>query len=488
MSSSEEPQNLMPGQGGEVEDAALANTASSLSVDNAAADPLAGNYGNVSFESLQSGEKVDLSLRRTKLWELNADLNEKVVSIRGFVETVLPIGKNMAFVVVRQRFYTVQCVVTAKPDVVSQQMVKFVANLYIESTIQVEGVVSVPSVAITGATQQVEIQVRKLFCLGGGLPTLPVNIIDASRSEKETEAALEAWGKIRLNKAISLIKSEFISVFRDILNSEEFCEIFPPKLTRGRSERRVTVFNFEPVYVPQLHKQMAIAGGSKRVYSTTPVFRAEDFYTQFTSLDVEKEIDSHYSEVMDIVDRLFVAIFDRLNEKCKPSIEAVAGQYPFKPLKYLRKTLRLKFEEGIQMLKDAGVEVDPLEDLNTEAERKLGELVLQKYGTEFYILYCCPLNIRPFYTMPCQDDPKYSNSFDVFIRGEQAISGAQHIHDAGLLKQRARECGIDVRKISVYMNSFRNRCGMRPHGGFEMELEHAVKLFLGLNDYDVIQI
>ncbi|CAN0892254.1 Disease resistance protein RUN1 [Linum grandiflorum] len=37
------------------------------------------------------------------------------------------------------------------------------------------------------------------------------------------------------------------------------------------------------------------------------------------------------------------------------------------------------------------------------------------YNTEFYILYRYPLNIRPFNTMPCHDDPRYSNSFDVFI-------------------------------------------------------------------------
>jgi hypothetical protein len=35
--------------------------------------------------------------------------------------------------------------------------------------------------------------------------------------------------------------------------------------------------------------------------------------------------------------------------------------------------------------------------------------------------------------MPCPDDDKYSNSFDVFIRGEEIISGAQRIHDAELL-------------------------------------------------------
>jgi hypothetical protein len=29
-----------------------------------------------------------------------------------------------------------------------------------------------------------------------------------------------------------------------------------------------------------------------------------------------------------------------------------------------------------------------------------------------------PLAIRPFYTMPCPDDPRYSNSYDMFIRGQ----------------------------------------------------------------------
>lgn len=44
-----------------------------------------------------------------------------------------------------------------------------------------------------------------------------------------------------------------------------------------------------------------------------------------------------------------------------------------------------------------------------------------------------PLGVRPFYTMPCADDARYSNSFDVFIRGEEIISGAQRVHDADLL-------------------------------------------------------
>ncbi|XP_028102460.1 aspartate--tRNA ligase 2, cytoplasmic-like isoform X2 [Camellia sinensis] len=106
------------------------------------------------------------------------------------------------------------------------------------------------------------------------------------------------------------------------------------------------------------------------------------------------------------------------------------------------------------MLKEAGVEIDPLGDLNTESERKLGQLVLEKYGTEFYILHRYPLAVRPFYTMPCSDDPAYSNSFDVFIRGEEIISGAQRVHVPEFLATRAEAGGIDVKTISTYIDSF----------------------------------
>ncbi|KAJ0623943.1 putative aspartate--tRNA ligase [Helianthus annuus] len=55
--------------------------------------------------------------------------------------------------------------------------------------------------------------------------------------------------------------------------------------------------------------------------------------------------------------------------------------------------------------------------------------------------------------MPCPDNEAYSNSFDVFLRGEQIISGAQRVHRPELLESRAKECGIDVKNISAYIDS-----------------------------------
>lgn len=65
-----------------------------------------------------------------------------------------------------------------------------------------------------------------------------------------------------------------------------------------------------------------------------------------------------------------------------------------------------------------------LGDLSTEFEKALGKLVREKYHTDFYILYGYPKAARPFYTMVDPVDPNYTNSYDLFMRGEEITSGA----------------------------------------------------------------
>ncbi|KAL6572571.1 hypothetical protein OROMI_013529 [Orobanche minor] len=91
---------------------------------------------------------------------------------------------------------------------------------------------------------------------------------------------------------------------------------------------------------------------------------------------------------------------------------------------------------------DAGKELDPLRDLNLENERKLGDLVRERFDTDFFILHRYPIGARPFFYMACHDDASYSCSFDVFIRGEEVGSGAQRVHDANMLKGRVKEAKI----------------------------------------------
>ncbi|PUZ69767.1 hypothetical protein GQ55_2G137500 [Panicum hallii var. hallii] len=355
----------------------------------------------------------------------------------------------MAFVVLRQSMSTMQCVLVASADAcVSTQMVKFATALSKESIVDIEGVVSLPKEPLKATTQQVEIQVRKIYCINRATPTLPINLEDAARSEAEFGKAEQAGEKLvrvgqdtRLNyraidlrtpsnQAVFRIQCQVENKFREYLLSKDFVGIRTPKLIAGSSEGGAAVFkllyNGQPACLaqsPQLYKQMAICGGFERVFEVGPVFRAENSNThrhlcEFVGLDAEMEIKEHYFEVCDIIDGLFVSIFKHLTTNCKKELETINGQYPFEPLKYLEKTLKLTYEEGIQMLKEAGTEIEPMGDLNTEAEKKLGQLVREKYGTDFFILYRYPLAVRPFYTMPCYDNPAYSNSFDVFIRGK----------------------------------------------------------------------
>ncbi|VDM83641.1 unnamed protein product [Strongylus vulgaris] len=115
------------------------------------------------------------------------------------------------------------------------------------------------------------------------------------------------------------------------------------------------------------------------------------------------------------------------------------------------------------MLREDGVEIGDEEDMSTPVEKQLGRLVKQKYKTDFYILDKFPLAVRPFYTMPDPHDPKYSNSYDMFMRGEEILSGAQRIHDAEFLVERAKHHKIELEKIQAYIDSFKYGCP--PHAG-----------------------
>jgi len=92
--------------------------------------------------------------------------------------------------------------------------------------------------------------------------------------------------------------------------------------------------------------------------------------------------------------------------------------------------------------------------LSSEAEKALAKIVREKFKTDFYILHRYPINARPFYTMLCKEDPNWTNSYDIFMRGEEITSGAQRVHDIEMLKRRAKECDIPVETLKDYVESF----------------------------------
>ena len=198
----------------------------------------------------------------------------------------------------------------------------------------------------------------------------------------------------------------------------------------------------------------------RQVYTIGAVFRAGDsnthrHLTEFVGLDLEMAFKYHYHEVVDTIGRMFIDIFKGLEESYGSEIEAVRRQFPAEPSQFLEPSLVLKYSEGVEMLRSAGIGMEDDENLSTPNEKLLGRLVKAKYNTDFFTLDKFPLAVRPFYTMPDPENNKWFNSYDMFMRGEEIISGAQRIHDPVFLTERARVHGVNLEQIKSYIGSFR---------------------------------
>lgn len=327
------------------------------------------------------------------------------------------------------------------------------------------------------------------------------------------------------------------ALFRECLLDKGFIEIHSPKMIATASEGGADVFRlsyFERkaflAQSPQLYKQMALMADLGKVFEIGPVFRSEKSFThrhmtEFTGLDLEMTFKDDYHEVLDVIESVFLHIFQGINERCPKELEVVRRQYPFEDLRFTPgKALRLRFHEACKLLRDHGPAIGAEQlvalqdeqkaaeaagkeelsrelaqlvkdteahlktvpthadddDLSTRDEKLLGVVMGRVKGTDFYTIDKFPTALRPFYTMPDPIDPKWSNSYDIFIRGEEVTSGAQRIHNSTMLLENGKKLGVPLESIMDYVNSF--SFGAFPHAGGGIGMERVVMLFAGLDN------
>lgn len=122
--------------------------------------------------------------------------------------------------------------------------------------------------------------------------------------------------------------------------------------------------------------------------------------------------------------------------------------------------------------------------ISTSQEKSLGRRVLEKYSTDFFTMDKFPRAIRPFYTAPDPNDPRLSNSYDFFMRGQEIMSGAQRIHSYQELcaNMRGNDPPLDPTGDGFrhYTEAFMYGC--KPHGGGGIGLNRVLQFYLGLPD------
>lgn len=442
------------------------------------------------------------------------DVGQEII-FRCRIHTVRKMSAKMAFVVFRQQLVTIQGVVHQEEGAISQHMVQWIERIPTGSIIVVRGQIKKPDQPVTSTTKHdIEISIRELHVVSRRPQAVPFTVYEDEVS-KDKELADEAGAgshitdRARLthriidlrtstSKAIFRINSGVCSLFRSYLDPKGFIEIHTPKLQGGATESGSSVFQLNyfgrPAFLaqsPQLAKQMCIAAEHERVYEIGPVFRAENsnthrHLTEYTDLDLEMAIEEHYHEALEVVDGVLKHIFKGIYERFHDELQAVKRQFQHEDLVWLDETPRIPFKEGVKMLinsgwtDESGNPPSPLEDLHTRDEIRLGELIKEKYHTDYYILDKFPAAARPFYTMPDPDDPKYTNSFDLFLRGQEILTGGQRIHDAQMLEEHMIAQGVDPSSMEDYMEGF--RYAAPPHAGAGIGLERIVMLMLQLGN------
>eukprot|EP00970_Alexandrium_tamarense_P019200 scaffold13731_cov207-Alexandrium_tamarense.AAC.3 len=426
------------------------------------------------------------------------------VWLRGRVNSIRAKGGSCFLVLRQNSFDTIQaCYFKDKENPEqSAKMLKYLKSLTTESMIDLEGEVSTAEVR-SCSIQDAELVITRIHSVSNADAMLPFLVEDAARSEKEVEESQETdrpfprlgqelrldnrWLDLRApaNNAIMRIQSAVCQLFRESLYSQGFVEIHTPKLIAGESESGAGVFTTDYfgttaclAQSPQLYKQMAISSDLDRVFEIGPVFRAENSHTrrhlcEFTGLDLEMSINEHYMETLEVVHKMFKHIFENLETRWARELEVIRTQYESEPVTFTDEPCVLHWPEAMEILRGEGFDMgDGLGDLTGAQELALGAVVKEKYGTDFFMLDKYPSDIRPFYTMPDPTDDRFSNSYDMFIRGQEICSGAQRCHDPELVTEIINKKGIEIGDgLKTYIDSFRH--GVSPHAGAGIGLERV---------------
>ena len=136
----------------------------------------------------------------------------------------------------------------------------------------------------------------------------------------------------------------------------------------------------------------------------------------------------------------------------------------------------LTYSECLKMVQDAGLPLKEGDDLGTEGERIVGEVMSQR-GNDLYFIAEYPEEAKPFYIME-KDGTPYSFSFDLDYRGQEISSGGQREHRYDVLVARMQKKGLDPEDFEFYLEAF--RYGMPPHGGWGIGTERLLEKALDL--------
>lgn len=405
------------------------------------------------------------------------------VKLKGFVERIRD-QKTVQFIILRDHSGSIQIVIERSDK--NQDINDKISSLTRESTVEITGlVVENPKVKLG----QTEVYLTTLKISSLADPVLPIDIL--GRTVTDTDKRMD-WRYLDLRCPENYLKfkvqTAVEAAMREFWISEGFVEIHTPKIMGSPSEGGAELFTLDYfgttaalAQSPQFYKQMAMAAGMNKVFEIAPAFRADPSFTnrhatEFTSVDIEMSwIDSHF-DVMGFEERWLQYVLQKVNDQLGEEINKMFGvditvpKTPF-PKLTMEETQNILMREGHTPPGDT-----KKGDLDSQGEKLICEYVKKNFGHEFVFITDYPIEIRPFYHMRYDNNPKITKSFDLLWKKYEITTGAQREHRYDVLLKQAEEKEIDIETIQFYVDFFKYGCP--PHGGFGFGLARLLTILL----------
>jgi aspartyl-tRNA synthetase len=394
----------------------------------------------------------------------------------GWVHEVRDLG-GLTFFLIRDRTGILQVTIPKKK--VRAEVLAAIREVSRESLVRIRGSVK----AIDKAPGGRELVPDSFELLARSESPLPLDVAEKVPADLDTrfDARFLDARRPRVN-AIFQIRSAVTRSVYEYLFSRGFVNITTPKVVAAATEGGTELFPiayFEKEAFlnqsPQLYKQMMMAAGFEKVFEIGPIFRAEEHNTtkhlnEATSIDIEVSFADHL-DVMHLLEDLIIHIYRSVQEQCAGSLETLEirelgiPEGPFEQLSY---------PDAIEMAaKATGESIGYGDDIGTIAEKAIGE----RMGAHYFITDW-PTAIKPYYAMPCEDNPSVCKAFDLMHPRMELSSGAARVHQHDLLVRQIRAKGLSPENFEFYLAPF--RYGMPPHAGWGLGAERLVMTMLGL--------
>jgi len=397
----------------------------------------------------------------------------KEVVVNGWCHDVRLLG-GINFILLRDSKGIVQIKVEKEKS--SKEIINLVSGLHQEDVLSVKGKVVKSKIAKTG----IEIIPSKIEVISKAETPLPLDPRGVTPANLDTKINWRfMFFRTEEARAIFRIQSQIVNAFREFCLKNDYMEMQPPLIissaTEGGAELFMIPYFEKKAYLaqsPQLYKQMG-ALSFEKVFMIAPAFRAEKFdqpthLNEIRQMDVEQAFADD-KKAMNVLEDCFLYILKTVKRNSKEELNILKRdlKIPKKPLK------RISYTEAIELLQKEGEKVNWGDDFSKTQEKMLAKIVKD----EAFFIKDWPTEIKPFYAMPYEDNPKICKAFDLIHNGVEISSGTQRIHKPELLIKQIEAKGLNPENFKYYIDIF--RYGSVPHSGWSIGLERITMTITG---------